>query len=44
MGVDMIFGYNPCCGMALRATPTSRRDKEKLRQNQRLRLLLTTNE
>jgi hypothetical protein len=26
--------------MALRATPTARRDKEKLRQNQKSRLLL----
>jgi predicted amidophosphoribosyltransferase len=32
--------FCPCCGMALKATPTSRKDKEKLRQNQKLRLLL----
>jgi len=32
--------FCPCCGMALRATPTARRDKEKLRQNKKSRLLL----
>jgi len=30
--------------MALRGTPTARRDKEKLRQNKKSRLLLSTNE
>jgi hypothetical protein len=27
--------FCPCCGMALRATPTARKDKEKLRLLQR---------
>jgi hypothetical protein len=31
--------FCPCCGMALRATPSARRDKVKLRQNQHLRVL-----
>ena len=26
--------FCPCCGMALRMSPTNRRDKEKLRQSQ----------
>jgi len=26
--------FCPCCGMALRTSPTSKRDKEKLRQSQ----------
>jgi hypothetical protein len=24
--------FSPCCGMALRATPTARKDREKLKQ------------
>ena len=31
--------FCPCCGMALRATPSARRDREKLRQNQHVRVL-----
>jgi hypothetical protein len=35
-GVKFTFPYDgvfcPCCGMALRMSPTSKRDKERLRQ------------
>ncbi|MFZ0893079.1 MAG: hypothetical protein WAZ77_01130 [Candidatus Nitrosopolaris sp.] len=27
--------FCPCCGMALRVSPSSRRDKDKLREEQR---------
>jgi predicted amidophosphoribosyltransferase len=31
--------FCPCCGMRLRLSPTNRKDKQKLRQNQRLNVL-----
>ncbi len=41
---EVYFYHNgvfcPSCGMALRTTATARRDKEKLKQSQHLRLLL----
>src|SRR5438093_581959 len=33
--------FCPCCGMALRATPTSRRDKEKTKTKSKIKTAIT---